>query len=133
MPFSSLPFLGFTKDQIHNIRRWKQRSLSSFEADWWQQWRRIQVSWHQKSSRVIKSYSESSFEIFTVFPLSVGSISLFCPFVTLSLIFNRRRQVGLNEQRAGVHGSSRQLQPQREDRPPDQGGRGCHQLWLRLF
>jgi len=64
-------------------RRWKQCSLSSFEADWWQQWWRIQV--------------------------------------------------GLNEQRAGVHGSSRQLQPQREDRSPDQGGRGCHQLWLRLF
>merc|ERR1712038_194493 len=64
-------------------RRWKQRSLSSFEADWWQQWRRIQV--------------------------------------------------GLDEQRASVHGSSRQLQPQREDRSPDQGGRGCHQLWLRLF
>merc|ERR1711962_1022692 len=47
-------------------RRWKQRSLSSFEADWWQQWRRIQV--------------------------------------------------GIDKQRAGVHGSSRQLQPQREDR-----------------
>merc|ERR1712115_509840 len=29
-------------------RRWKQRSLSSVEADWWQQWRRIQVGLNEQ-------------------------------------------------------------------------------------
>ena len=87
---------------------------------------------HQKSFRVIKSHQESSFEICTVFP-HFSWLDLFLLSRLVCLIFNPRRQVGLNEQRAGVHGRPRQLQPQRQDRSPDQGGRRCHQLWLRVF
>ena len=84
---------------------------------------------HQKSLRVIQSHSESSRVIFWN-PYGLSPFSWLDLFLLPRLVW---LQVGLDEQRAGVHGSPRQLQPQRQDRPPDQGGRGCHQLWLRLF
>ena len=69
----------------------------------------------------------------SLYSLSPFQLARSLSFVTLSLIFNPRVQVGLDEQRAGVHRRPRQLQPQREDCSPDQGGQRCHQLWLRLF